>query len=253
MTYAQMLSQIIEESGLSLRVIAKRCSDLNLNITPSYISQLKNGKLPPPTDEVSLTLAKVCSAKNQAYLVFQGYLEKAPPLMREYMLASSTLNKILLETLYKGQGGGMGAEAEQYLKDMDILAAMELSSKFVSTDSPKAASELIKNITLACGGVTKADTEGELSTFYVSDNAMHPFIPAHAVAWVMPTRRDLLKDRDVLAFYPDNRKTPILRRYFYVKEKVILVPDNKAYDTYFFDSADDIDYIGKVVSFKVDL
>lgn len=48
MSYSEMLSQIIEESELSLRQISKRCADLDLNITPSYISQLKNGKLPPP-------------------------------------------------------------------------------------------------------------------------------------------------------------------------------------------------------------
>lgn len=47
MTYAEMLSDIIKKSELSLRQIAKRCEDLNLKIAPSYISQLKNGKLPP--------------------------------------------------------------------------------------------------------------------------------------------------------------------------------------------------------------
>ena len=41
MTYAEMLSDIIKKSELSLRQIAKRCEDLNLKIAPSYISQLK--------------------------------------------------------------------------------------------------------------------------------------------------------------------------------------------------------------------
>ena len=53
MTYAEMLDAIIEESELSLRQISKLCTQFDISITPSYISQLKNGKLPPPSPEVS--------------------------------------------------------------------------------------------------------------------------------------------------------------------------------------------------------
>ncbi len=82
-----MLDAIITESELSLRQISKLCTQFDISITPSYISQLKNGKLPPPSPEVSLALAKVCNSKNQSQLVFQGYMEKAPEVIREYMLA----------------------------------------------------------------------------------------------------------------------------------------------------------------------
>jgi len=87
MGYAEMLDEIISESELSLRQISNLCKQFNISITPSYISQLKNGKLPPPSPEVSLALAKVCNSKKQAQLVFQGYMEKAPDVIREYMLA----------------------------------------------------------------------------------------------------------------------------------------------------------------------
>ena len=81
MTYAEMLSDIIKKSELSLRQIAKRCEDLNLKIAPSYISQLKMENS-PPSEEVSLILAKACGSDRQAHLVFQGYMEKAPAMVK---------------------------------------------------------------------------------------------------------------------------------------------------------------------------
>ena len=54
MSYSEMLSTIIEESELSLRQISKRCADLDLNITPSYISQLKTESSPLPAKKCPL-------------------------------------------------------------------------------------------------------------------------------------------------------------------------------------------------------
>ena len=253
MSYALMLDQIIKESELSLRQISKRCSDLNLNITPSYISQLKNGKLPPPSEEVSLTLAKACGSKKQVHLVFQGYMEKAPALVREYMLASSSLNKAMLESLCKATDKTYTREMEEYLKNLDVLAALELSSSYVHTDDITKANDLVKEIALSSGGVSEADTKGEIINLFLGDTSMAPFIPPHAYIYIMPTKQELLKDRDIIAFYPDNRRVPTLRWLYFVRDKVLLLPEDKSHETFFFDSVNDIQYIGKVVSFKVDL
>ena len=131
MNYAGMLSKMIDKSKLSLRQITKRCADLELSITPSYISQLKNGKLPPPSPEVSMILARACDSKEQSKLIFQGYLEKAPDVIKEYMFASSQLNKIMLESLCKSQDVSVSDDAISYLKELDILTTIELSSKYV--------------------------------------------------------------------------------------------------------------------------
>ncbi|MBE6036501.1 MAG: hypothetical protein E7223_02615 [Clostridiales bacterium] len=253
MTYAEMLQQIIDESQLSLRQIAGRCAGLNLNITPSYISQLKNGKLPPPSEEVSLTLAKACGSKNQAQLVFQGYLEKAPSLVKEYMLASSSVNKALLESLCNLSGNDSFKEMEASLKQLDILATLDLSSKFLDPESGGSLNNLVRDIITACGGPVEADVHGDQMTLFLSDNSMNPLIPIHSFVYIMPTKTELLKDRDVIAFYPDNRRTPTLRRYFKIRGKILLVPEDKDYETFFYDSIDEIQYLGKVLSYKVDL
>lgn len=253
MTYAEMLSDIIKKSELSLRQIAKRCEDLNLKIAPSYISQLKNGKLPPPSEEVSLILAKACGSDRQAHLVFQGYMEKAPAMVKEYMLASSNLNKVMLESLCKVTSKEFTKEMENYIKELDVLAALELSSKYVHSDDPEHRNNLVREICLNCGNAVEADANGEIINFFLADNAMSPYIPIHAFIYIMPTKVDLLKDRDIIAFYPDNRRIPTLRRIFFIKDKILLIPDEKSHDTYFFEDMNEIDYIGKVVSFKVDI
>jgi len=253
MGYAEMLDEIISESELSLRQISKLCSQFNISITPSYISQLKNGKLPPPSPEVSLALAKVCNSKKQAQLVFQGYMEKAPDVIREYMLASSQLNKIMLESLCKADNNTMSKDALEYLRNLDVLSTLEMSSRYVGSDNNLSASDLIREITLSSGGVVKVQAQGDMTNFFLGDTSMSPTIPVHSYIYVLPTRMDLLKERDIIAFYPNNRKQPTLRKIFFSNGKILLIPEDKSHQIYIVDSFEEIDYIGKVVSYKVDL
>ena len=254
MSYSEMLSTIIEESELSLRQISKRCADLDLNITPSYISQLKNGKLPPPSEEVSLVLAKACGSKNQAQLVFQGYMEKAPELVKEYMLASSALNKIMVQTLCRADNNGpMSTEFKKHIDSLDVLSTLDLTSKFVNADDASTAKELIREITLASGDAVQADANGQMINMFLGDDSMAPIIPNHSYLYILPTKTDLLKNRDILAIYPEGRKIPTLRRLFFVGNQILLIPDNKNHQIYTYESFEDIDYIGKLVSYKVDL
>ena len=253
MNYAQMLTNMIDKSKLSLRQITKRCAELELSITPSYISQLKNGKLPPPTPEVSMILAKACDSKEQSKLIFQGYLEKAPDVIKEYMFASSQLNKIMLETLCKSQDEEpISEEALAHLREMDILATIEMSSKYVKDGSVEIVKDLVKQITIESGGIAK-ENNGEVLTAFLGDNAMSPSVPIHSFLYIITTRRELLKDRDIVAFYPGSRKILTLRRVFFVRDKILLIPDDRNSEILIIDSFDEIDYVGKVTSYKVDL
>lgn len=253
MSYAEMLDAIITESELSLRQIAKLCTQFDISITPSYISQLKNGKLPPPSPEVSLALAKVCNSKNQSQLVFQGYMEKAPDVIKEYMLASSQLNRIMLESLYKAENKTVSKEAVDYLKNLDVLSTLEMSSKYISPDNDLSPTDLIREITLSSGGVSKIQAQGDMINFFLGDTSMSPVIPIHSYIYILPTKLELLKDRDIIAFYPNNRKQATLRRIFNFNDKILLLPEDKTYQIFMIDSFEDIEYLGKVVSYKVDL
>jgi len=252
MNYAEMLSKMIDKSKLSLRQITKRCADLELSITPSYISQLKNGKLPPPSPEVSMILAKACDSKEQSKLIFQGYLEKAPDVIKEYMFASSQLNKIMLESLCKSQDNPVSDDAISFLRELDILTTIEYSSKYVKDGNVDIVEDLVKTITVESGGIAR-EASGELVTKFLVDSSMAPTIPMHSFLYIITTRTELLKDRDIVAFYPSNSKSLTLRRVFFVREKILLIPDDRNAEIYIINSFNEIDYLGKVTSYKVDL
>ena len=253
MSYAEMLDAIISESELSLRQISKLCTQFDITITPSYISQLKNGKLPPPTPEVSLSIAKVCNSKKQSQLVFQGYMEKAPDVIREYMLASSELNRIMLESLCKADNKAMSNESIEYLRNLDVLSSLEMSSKYVNSGTKIDPSELVREITLSSGGVSKVHAQGDMINFFLGDTSLNPTIPVHSYIYILPTKQELLKERDIIAFYPNNRKQATLRRIFFANDKILLIPEDKTFQIYMIDTFEDIDYLGKVVAYKVDL
>ena len=251
LNYAEMLDAIIAESNLSLRQISKRCADLDLSITPSYISQLKNGKLPPPTPEVSMILAKVCNFHDEAKLIFQGYIEKAPEVIKQYMLASSELNKAMLESLYKlSNDGRMADEAKAYLKQLDILSTIEMSSKYMKDGKIDISAEFVKQLTLESGGAVE---DKNMTTLFLGDPAMSPTIPIHSFIQITPTRTELLKPRDIIAFYPFGKKQAVLRRVYFEKGKIILIPDDRMSEIFIIESFDEINYIGKVSSYRIDL
>lgn len=252
MNYSEMLENIISESNLSLRQIAKRCAEYELSITPSYISQLKNGKLPPPTPEVSMILAKACNSKEESKLIFQGYLEKAPEVIKEYMFASSQLNKIMLESLCKIDGNTqINEQSMNHLQEMDVLTTIEMTSKYIKDGVVEYRPDLAKEITLASGGII-AD-KGDITTMILGDTSMSPTIPIHSFIYIFPTKTDLLKERDIIVMYPMGKKQATLRRIFICRDKILLIPDDKSLEVFIIDSFDEINYLGKVISYRVDL
>lgn len=78
MNYTTLLNQLIDASGLQLKEIADKCNLMGENISPSYISVLKNTVGRTASDNVSLAIAKACGAKHDDILVVQAYLDCAP-------------------------------------------------------------------------------------------------------------------------------------------------------------------------------
>ena len=181
-------------------------------------------------------------------------MEKAPELVKEYMLASSALNKIMLQTLCQTDNNGpMSTEFKKHIESMDVLSTLDLTSRFVNAEDSSAARELIRDITLASGEAVKADANGQMINMFLGDDSMTPIIPSHAYLYILPTKPELLKNRDIIAIHPEGRKIPTLRRLFFVGEQILLVPDNKNQPIFVYDQFERIDYIGKLVSYKIDL
>jgi hypothetical protein len=170
------------------------------------------------------------------------------------MLASSALNKIMLETLCQTDNNGpMSQEFKKHIESMDVLSTLDLTSRFVNTNDASTAKELIRNITLASGEAVKADANGQMINLFLGDDSMVPQIPSHAYLYILPTKTELLKNRDIIAIYPEGRRIPTLRRIFFVGDQILLVPDNKNHQIYMYHSFEEMEYIGKLVSYKIDL
>jgi len=85
MAYTALLNKLIENSGLTVKEIAERCTESGTKITAAYISTLRNSTdNRAPSSEVSKALAKVCGAKNENVLVIEAYLDTAPAELTVY-------------------------------------------------------------------------------------------------------------------------------------------------------------------------
>lgn len=84
MQYRELLAEYVAKSKMTLREIAEECKVRGEPIDPSYISKLQTGRLPPPSEEVSRVLAEVLGGDANK-LVYLGYLEKAPSIIRQLL------------------------------------------------------------------------------------------------------------------------------------------------------------------------
>ncbi|HHW36772.1 MAG TPA: helix-turn-helix transcriptional regulator [Bacillales bacterium] len=76
-SYSELLTEYIENSGLSYAEIVLRVSNKGINIHKSYISKLKNGTKPPATDDLNRAIAEVTGGDPED-LIVAAYLERAP-------------------------------------------------------------------------------------------------------------------------------------------------------------------------------
>jgi hypothetical protein len=159
----------------------------------------------------------------------------------------------MLESLCKAQDEEpLSDGALTHLQEMDILTTIEMSSKYVKEGSVEVVKDLVKKITMESGGTTR-DHDTEIITAFLGDTAMVPLIPMHSLLYIITTKPELLKNRDIVAFYPGNKKILTVRRIFFVKDKILLIPEDRITEIMIFDSFDEIDYVGKVTSYKIDL
>ncbi len=84
MAFKDYISEAIEQSGLSLRNIVDELEKLDVKATPSYISQLRNGKAKPPSETMSRALSSVLKIPEEQ-LFLEGYLETAPDIILQFV------------------------------------------------------------------------------------------------------------------------------------------------------------------------
>lgn len=139
-TYKEILNFILKRSGLTLEEVAEGCRKNDVYISASYLSKLRLGHRPPPSNKISQTIAKVC---NSGYdnLLDAANTEKTPvPVARQLNIINATLKSIVdpvlehilkddttLTLIFNSRGLNLTpAEARTMLKDMALFEQVEL-------------------------------------------------------------------------------------------------------------------------------
>lgn len=71
--YADLLDKSIKEANLSLTEISNKCEEAGVKVTVSYLSKLRNKKMPPPSLKVTAVLAKVINISPERLLAAGVY------------------------------------------------------------------------------------------------------------------------------------------------------------------------------------
>lgn len=77
LTYAELLKQYIKESRYTLEEISKLLLERGLSASREHLSRLRNGKVPPASDELNKALAEITGGDPDKLLLF-AHAEKAP-------------------------------------------------------------------------------------------------------------------------------------------------------------------------------
>ncbi|OYD08766.1 helix-turn-helix domain-containing protein [Paludifilum halophilum] len=96
MSYAYLLKKYIKKSGKTLEQISKECSVKGVAVHPTYISKLRLGQRPAPSEEITKTLAEVTGGDPQR-LIIEGYMDKTPPAVRSLIKDVNDIDAIFNE------------------------------------------------------------------------------------------------------------------------------------------------------------
>ena len=87
MSYAELLKKYIESSGKTLEEISEECEEMGIKIHSTYISKLRLGKRPAPSEDISRALA-VATGGDPAKLIWIGMVDKNKPFFKDVLLSA---------------------------------------------------------------------------------------------------------------------------------------------------------------------
>nr|PZN02956.1 MAG: hypothetical protein DIU66_08505 [Bacillota bacterium] len=149
MTYAELLQQYIKQSGKTLEQISKECAQKGVKIHPTYISKLRLGKRPAPSEEISRVLAEVTGGDPQR-LIIKGYIEKIPDDLKDQLglyKYLSNIDDIADEVTSKiNELGGLDNAVEKIVRSVLAEAVFENPERFISELEKEEEIESVKKI-----------------------------------------------------------------------------------------------------------
>lgn len=230
--YTELLNKLIENSGLTVKEIAERCTESGVKITSAYISTLRNDKNNrSPSDEISVALAKACNAKYENILVIEAYLDKAPKELLTILNELKHTIAISVVGIFDNK-----LTSQQHHEIQNIANMMSLSEMIIEL----ANEQMIKNIRKEAGafsikssykqdGIKVTQELKQAIGIEITDDGMKPIInKGNKVNFEFKEYVDY-KTGDIICFAKKGSKKAIARKVVFngdSRKKVTLLPIN---------------------------
>lgn len=253
MPYTKLLNQLIDNSGMTVKEIAQRCTDDGVKVTPAYISTLRNdANNRTPSETMSKAIARACGSKNEEILVIEGYIDSAPEAFRSLIefLRDSALTMML------------GVFANNYSEEEISIARkqveeMPLAQLVMALNSNKGEISKAYGAMNIRSKVSDNEFKSEVQLkqaigFDVQDNSMFPTIPKGAKVTLKMC--DEYKDGDILAFI-DKENNMTYRKVGFIggnHTTAAMFPLSTEFETKVY-NIDEISILGKVVQVIMDI
>lgn len=245
MPYTKLLNELIEQSGMTAKEVAEKCQAMGANVTPSYLSMIRNEKTARvPSDDVSVALAKVLG-KDENTLVIERIMDAAPQPLRD---AIFNLSLASLGVMAKATGTPLDeanisametALRQQPLADIVLQMAKKIDvTKYNAKDFTAQYSENGANTTIQVSGIPEFD---------VQDEAMYPTLQKGDKVKIIAQQE--YHNGDIVAFvYLKKEETPMQYRQLQKADSTsLLVAFNSDYKPEIVD-LNKIAFVGRVAA-----
>lgn len=252
MAYTLMLNSLIENSGLTVKEIAAQCKKMGVDVTPAYISTLRNDtNNRAPSDKVSHAIAKVCGAEYDDILVVEAYLDNAPVVVADFF---KQLKKLVAPLTMGVMENRMTSQQQKEFET--IIEQMPMAQFVIELSQDSAKNKLTKEY--GAGHFKGISDNGELKIkaeytpvygLPVADDGMKPLIcKDNLIQFEYKELQDYAIGDIVCYAKKENAKKIFARKIVTSdsKKKVTMLPINSEYSPETLNTAD-ITILGKVV------
>lgn len=241
MPYHKLLNNIIASTNYTAQEIINKCAEEGIKMDKAYMSKLRNNKVPPPSEDVSRAISKVCNV-DERFLVLEGYIDKAPKEIKDAFVSIKFMTTIAALSFLDNYTN------EETIKTIEEELNKEPLADFIIS----LIDDNAKNFDIAKDKF-KVNSEDNKVTFSlkepislpIKENAMFPTIPENAE--IIISMQEQYEDGDILALKIKGNDEIITRTVMFKDNNtLLLIPLNHEYkkETY---TREEIIILGKVV------
>jgi len=240
MSYSSILKKLVSESKLTYTEIIEECKKHGTSIDKSYLSKLVNGKISPPSNDVSHAFEKVFNVQTDT-LIIEAYFDKAPRQVKSFI--KRTRDDIFYSTItdgffYEEENEELIEEYKAEFDKQPIINYLPTAYNVGNDD----------NYNYSFYNNNKIDYE-----IYVNDEGMEPLIPKGTSVTIEGSDSYENGDIVVVKYNLLSEKTLVVRKYFMISDKaIILIPANFKVEPILITDEPYI-IMGKVKSYQVDI